>query len=406
MNEPPNPSLPSAPAVPDWLAQRLVAAGGSVPFATYMQWVLHDPQVGAYATGRLRVGPTGDFATSPSLGPDFAALLTPQLVEWFGHWPQESADRLCLVETGPGEGSLALDLANSLVDQCPGLANRLDLVLVEPNRGMAERQRQWLVDCPIPVRWASFDELAQAPVRGVVLAHEVLDALPVERIEWDGALWRQQEVRLQGDPSQGFSLRLAPGEPLSPEQLAQLEPYGLLVPNPHRLPGWCSEWHSGVQPWLAACGGALAQGFLLVVDYALEAWRYYANQRSQGTLMAYRQQTASADPLAEPGHWDLTAHLCLDALQNDAKHCGWQPLGQCRQGEALLALGLAQRLHGLQQLDPADLAMALARRESLLRLVDPAGLGEFRWMAFGRGLGLEEPALPRFLRPPGPPTSC
>ena len=406
MTEPLTRSLPQAPAVPDWLRQRLQAAGGAVSFATYMDWVLHDPQVGAYATGRLRVGPKGDFATSPSLGPDFAALMAPQLADWLGHWPEESSNRLSLVETGPGEGSLARDLVTLLVEQWPSLASRLDLVLVEPNQGMVDRQRALLADCPIPVRWSSFEQLAQAPLRGVVLAHEVLDALPVERIQWDGALWRQQVVRLQGDPSQGFSLRLEPGEPLTPEQRAQLEPLGLLVPRPERPQGWCSEWHRGVEPWLAACGGALAQGFLLVVDYALEAWRYYAIQRSQGTLMAYRQQTASADPLREPGQWDLTAHLCLEALQADAQRSGWQPLGQCRQGEALLALGLAQRLHGLQQLDPTDLAVALARRESLLRLVDPAGLGEFRWMAFGRGLGQVQPLLPHFLRPPGPPTSC
>ena len=391
------------PPVPEWLRDRLQAAGGAVPFAVYMDWVLHDPQVGAYATGRLRVGPRGDFATSPSLGPDFADLMVPQLVAWFSHWPADSPERLSLVETGPGEGSLALDLARGLVEHCPALARRLDLVLVEPNGGMAARQRQLLADCPIPVRWASLAELAQAPVRGVVLAHEVLDALPVERIEWDGALWRQQVVRLHGTLQQGFTLRLEPGDPLPPAHLAQLEPLGLLVSDPKREPGWCSEWHPGVGPWLKACAAAMEQGFLLVVDYALEAWRYYGLQRSQGTLMAYRQQQASPDPLREPGHWDLTAHLCIDSLQAAAERAGWQSLGQCRQGEALLALGLAQRLHGLQQLDPRDLAVALARRESLLRLVDPAALGDFRWLAFGREVGL---ATPCFLRPPGPPANC
>jgi SAM-dependent MidA family methyltransferase len=79
--------------------------------------------------------------------------------------------------------------------------------------------------------------------------------------------------------------------------------------------------------------------------------------------------------------------------------CGWQPLGQCRQGQALLALGLAERLHGLQQ--GSDLAAQLARREALLRLVDPAALGDFRWLAYGRGLAsLAGQGPPRFLREP------
>ena len=140
----------------------------------------------------------------------------------------------------------------------------------------------------------------------------------------------------------------------------------------------------------------------MVVDYALEARRYYAPHRSAGTLLAYRNQLASPDPLRDPGHWDLTAHLCLESLERDALQSGWSWIGSCRQGQALLALGLAQALHQLQ--DPrqaADLAERLAQREALLRLVDPAGLGEFRWIALARGLpqaGAASP--PRFLDEP------
>jgi SAM-dependent MidA family methyltransferase len=123
---------------------------------------------------------------------------------------------------------------------------------------------------------------------------------------------------------------------------------------------------------------------VLVVDYALDNRRYNAAIRAVGTLIAYRQQRASGDLLQDPGHWDLTAHLCLEPLEADARASGWQPLGQRRQGEALLALGLAQRLHGLQSSRPDQLAAALASREALLRLVDPGGLGAFQWIAFGR----------------------
>ena len=375
--------------LPDWLRQRLTAAGGSVPFATYMQWVLHDPVHGAYGSGRLRIGPQGDFVTSPSLGVDFAALLALQLIDWLEALNPPANGRLSLVETGPGEGQLALDLAHWIALERPELARQLELVLVEPNPGMAERQRLRLRSCPVPARWASFKDLAAEPVVGVVLAHEVLDALAVERIVSDGALWRRQRVALQQD-----ALRLIPGEPLELELLAQLEPLGLAQPGPQRPASWCSEMHPGLAPWLADCGRGLRQGQLLVIDYAHEAWRYYAPQRSNGTLMAYRAQRASDDPLLEPGAWDLTAHLCLESLQSAAERSGWRGLGQCRQGQALLALGLAQRLHGLQQTPEAGLEQLLQRREALLRLVDPAGLGDFRWVAFARGPN-EPPAVDR-----------
>jgi SAM-dependent MidA family methyltransferase len=392
--------------VPEWLQHRLEARGGSVPFRTYMEWVLHDPEHGAYGSGRLRIGPRGDFATAPSLGPDFAALLVGQLADWLGRLAEDQPgdQPLALMETGPGEGTLAADLAEALARDWPQLAVRTELVLVEPNAGMAERQRRRLAGCALPCRWSNFEQLAAAPRRGVLLAHEVLDALAVERIAWDGERWCRQQVTLHGGPPAGPRLRLEPGVPLGPASSEELQQRGLLPASPQRPPGWCTELHPGLQPWLAQAAGCLSAGALLVIDYALEAWRYYAPQRSVGTLLAYRAQRASADPLADPGQADLTAHLCIEALQDAARATGWQMLGHCRQGEALLALGLAQRLHGLQG-DPGGLAVLLPRREALLRLVDPHALGDFRWLAFARGLGLPEP---RFLQDPGlsaaPPT--
>jgi SAM-dependent MidA family methyltransferase len=391
-------------SLPAWLLERLQAAGGRVPFSTYMGWVLHDPEHGAYGAGHLRIGPAGDFATAPSLGPEFAALLLPQLAEWLETLGAASDARLALVEAGPGEGSLAADLAAGLAAGWPALAARTELVLVEPNAGMAERQRRRLADCPLPCRWASFADLAAAPHRGVVLAHEVLDALAVERIVADGAHWRRQMVALHAGADAALALRLEPGEPLGPEADAALTALGLLPPSCQRPEGWCTELHPQLEPWLADCGAALQAGALLVIDYALEAWRYYAPQRSAGTLLAYRGQRASGNPLLDPGDWDLTAHVCIESLEAAATAAGWMPLGHCRQGEALLSLGLAQRLHGLQQEGGSaaaapDLASLLARREALLRLVDPIALGDFRWLAYGRGLEL---GVPRFLRePPG-----
>ena len=369
---------------PLWLAERLRAAGGAVDVAQYMAWVLHDPVHGAYGSGRLRVGPKGDFATSPSLGPQFAALLAPQIAQWL---QQHGDSPLSLIEAGPGEGDLAADLVMQLVAGWPELARQLELVLIEPNAGMAARQRRRLAAAPLRVRWASFADLAASPLQGVLLAHEVLDALPVARVIWDGACWRRQVVRFDEAGAAGLPLRLEPGEPLDPQvdaaewRLLQLR--GLLAH--HRLPsGWTTELHTAVAPWLADAAAALDRGVLLVVDYALENRRYNLETRASGTLLAYRDQRASGDLLGDPGHWDLTAHLCLETLEADACSSGWQPLGQRLQGEALLALGLAQRLYGLQQSRPDQLAEALASREALLRLVDPAGLGAFRWVALGR----------------------
>lgn len=371
------PGVTTAPAdpAPPWLLERLQAAGGSVPFHTFMAWALHDPEHGYYGAGRARIGPEGDFATSPSLGEEFASLLLLQVSEWLEQLP---GDRLSLLETGPGEGHLARQLATGLARQRPDLATRCEVVLLEPNPGMAARQQQVLRDIPLPLRWAGWEELQRQPLSGVVIAHEVLDALPVDRVLWDGACWRWQHVA--SDPRGG--LTLIPGPPLDPDQLDDLA--ALKLPSAGLPPGWCTERHPDLGPWLEACGGALRDGVLLVVDYAMEARRYYTPQRANGTLLAYQGQRAQANPLLAPGEWDLTAHLCLDTLRGAAAATGWHGLGERRQGEALLALGLAERLAAPQRLTGATLAVELRRREQLLRLVDPRALGEFRWLVFER----------------------
>lgn len=356
-------------------------------FRTYMDWVLHDPEWGAYGSGRLRIGPQGDFVTSPSLGGEFAALLARQLLAWLQDTANGQPGPVSLVEAGPGEGTLALDLAKTVHQLAPDLRDRLEIVLVEPNHGMADRQRLLLAQSPLPVRWTTLAALAEAPLQGVLLAHEVLDALAVDRFQRQHEQWCQQRVSLVND-----RLALVAADPLDASALKKLEALGLGPGSESRPEGWCSELHPGVAPWLQQAAAALSRGRLLVIDYALEAWRYYAPQRSNGTLMAYRDQVASADPFQAPGEWDLTAHLCIDSLQQDALSSGWVPIGQRRQGEALLALGLAQRLHGLQQ--EALLESALQKRESLLRLIDPAALGDFRWLAFRRNDPLDATRQP------------
>jgi SAM-dependent MidA family methyltransferase len=407
------------------LASRLERAGGSVPFQTFMAWALHDPSHGAYGNGSLRIGPSGDFATAPSLGPEFAALLAPQLADWLmalaelnagaqppansvasGSPPPSAGEAaaehpLALIEAGPGEGSLALQLAQALAEGWPALARRCELVLLEPNPGMEARQRQLLAASPLPVRWSDAAALAAAPLRGVLLAHEVLDALAVERIVQRGERWHRQRVALERG-----GLRWQVGEPLEAELEPQLRALGLLSPEgrANRGEGWCTELHPQLEPWLRQAAAGLEQGWLLVIDYALEAWRYYAPQRADGTLMAYRQQRAGADPLADAGRCDLTAHVCLDSLERAAAATGWRWRGSCRQGEALLALGLAARLERLQHQPDVPLPELLQRREALLRLVDPGCLGDFRWVALqGPPLaGAEAEDPPLFLRPPQP----
>ena len=394
---------------PDWMQQRLKSHGSQVPFSTFMEWALHDPEHGAYGAGHLRVGTEGDFVTSPSLGDDFSALLAQQLIEWLEVLARRHPDQpLAVVDVGPGEGHLIDQLRPHLAAEAPDLIGRLECVLVELNPGMEARQRSLLSnDHPIPCRWSALETLRAEPLIGILIAHELLDAFPVERlIVRDGTLQRQL-VQLQSS-DQGPGSLVWGEAPLPADLSAQIQQQaqrtGFPLPPMGVEDGWATEWHHAVEPWLRQARDAMQDGMLLVVDYAMEASRYYAARRPDGTLTAYRQQQASGDVLRHAGEQDITAHLCLETLLDSAKATGWMPVGQCRQGEALLALGLSERFTALQQLPGDQLDEALRRRESLLRLVDPSCLGELRWLAFQRSA--ENDASPmltpsRFLREPG-----
>lgn len=386
---------PAAPC-PLWLQQRFEQVGGSVPFSQFMDWALHDPEHGAYGSGQLKIGKAGDFVTSATLGPDFAALMAGQLVQWIRTLAQDHpTETLSIVEVGPGEAEMSCELITHLAEQLPELRHRLELVLVEANPGMEQRQRNRLEQhqrsCEpqqrLSQRWASLSDLKTKPVIGVLIAHELLDALPVERLELIDGQLRRQTVQLQQDDDGDLGLRWGHEpipQPLQERLNATLAAAQIALPPDNAEDGWTTEWHDQCARWFAEASEALIAGHLLVVDYALEAHRYYSSQRSQGTLIAYRNQRASENVLADAGKNDITAHLCLETLVHQATNNGWSLEGQCRQGEALLALGLAERFSSLQQLPGHQLAEGLQRREALLRLVDPACLGEFRWLSFLR----------------------
>ena len=353
-----------------------------------MDWALHHPEHGYYGSGRVQIGPQGDFATSPSLGPDFATLLGRQLIDLLRTLPDQTG-RLSLVEVGPGEGDLAADLQAVLACHAPDLIERCELVLVERSACLRQRQQHRLEGVSgCPVRWCSIEELQAAPVQGVVLAHELLDAFPVDRLVLHQGELQLQGVRLQQQNQLNWTTLAIPA-PLQKE----LESSGIVLPPPGSDDGWTTEWHSTLRPWLASLASSVTDGALLVIDYALEASRYYTARRSEGTLMAYCKGIAGLSPLVHAGEQDLTAHLCIETLTQAAAHSGWQLQDQRRQGEALLALGLASDLHALQQLPATELAQALKRREALLRLVDPAALGDFRWLLYSRGAGADRLSL-------------
>lgn len=377
----------SVATCPNWLEKRIDEAGGSISFSQFMDWSLNDPEHGAYGSGRLRIGKKGDFVTSPSLGPEFAELLAIQLVDWLKQLEKKLSNNqtLSLIDIGPGEGDLAKDLIISIHNSCPEICKKLNLILVEENDGMARRQKTNLKTISfVNIYWKSLKELEDSPVYGVVIANELLDALPVERIIYRNKCLYQQGVSIvkKGDDSILTFIDL----PLSEEIIYSLEETcnsrDLNIPPIGISDGWSSEWHVGLDDWFSRTSRIINIGALLIIDYSLDAKSYYNPSRSSGTLLAYRNNTSSSDILRDPGHWDLTAHLCFETLDFYSKKNNFRFLGKVPQGQALLSLGLADKLYDLNSLTSNQISYALNKRENLLRLIEPSGLGGFLWIAY------------------------
>ncbi len=390
---------------PEWLIDRIINSGGSISFYKYMDLVLNDPENGFYSTGRLNIGKDGDFCTSPSLGNDFASLLAIQVVDWLLDLEKSGieSELFSLVEIGPGEGTLSRDLAIAITEIAPALISKIEFVLVELNVGMRKRQEKVVNNFEgIYCRWCDLEDLILSPVTGVVIANEALDAFPVERLIFTGNKVFRQGVSLRKINDEYF-LEFVDLKPTTAIMEFLQESNSLLnieFPPKDLCDRWVTEWHRDLPTWFGKLSNVLINGSLLIVDYAMESKRYYNVNRKDGTLISYRNQKANTNILKDPGLSDLTAHLCIESTISYALINGWKFMGETRQGQALLALGLSRFLFSLQNTSSQDLSAALNRRESLLRLVDPMGLGEFRWLAFQKDNSYDLILSNRFLQEP------
>ena len=374
---------------PDWLVKKIIQMGGTISFYDYMNFVLNDPINGYYGSGKAKLGVRGDFVTSSSLSDDFAFLVGRQIEEWLIQFKSIflSNQKLAVIEFGAGDGSFMSGLIKYFLENSKNFLEGVSFVIIEPNEGMVEKQKNKLeefLNLGIDILWKGLEELEENNINGIVIANEVLDALPVERITFSKEKLFRQAVSIDKKSCTLFLDEMPITSELEKSiELAKSE-LGITIPPKDALEGWTTEWHLDNSEWLKALYGKINNGILLIIDYAKEAEKYYTSRNSDGTMVAYKNQKMIPNVLDSPGNCDLTSHVCVETLINDAENIGFNTVGITKQGEALLALGLAERLYGIQKEFKEDLSNALLRRETLLRLVDPVCLGDFKWFVFNK----------------------
>jgi SAM-dependent MidA family methyltransferase len=355
------------------IGAQLAAAGGWLSFERFMELALYAPGLGYYSAGSVKIGVGGDFVTAPEVSDLFNRCVARQCAEILTATGGE------ILELGAGTGRMAAVVLSALAAQ--GVLPERYAIL-EVSADLAARQRARLAQLPPQLRervvW--LERLPESPVRGVMLANEVADALPCRRFSWRAGAVRELGVALAPAAS---------GEEISfREQSAAADApllracEGLLASLEGELPqGYASEVCLRVEPWIASLSECLGRGVLLLCDYGLPRRHYYHRERASGTLRCHFKQRAHADPYINVGVQDITAWVDFTRIAEAALAANLTVSGFATQAAFLLATGLegfvAEADDGAQRARLAGEAR---------RLVMPEEMGEaFKFMALTRG---------------------
>jgi len=363
------------------LVQRIAAEirrDGPMTFARYMDIALYDREAGYYAADQhasdAETGPgrSGDFLTAPEGHPIFGWAMARHLESvWTA---LDRPGRFVVREHGAGTGALAVGILDGLRRSRSPLLDAIRYQAADASPARLDALRERVSGLGLGDLLGPFDA---APETGAILANELLDALPVHRVEGgsDGALL-ERFVVLESDGSFGTTL----GAPSTPDLAARLDAEGV-----HLEPGQPAEICLAVDAWVADAAASLARGELLVIDYGYDASELYRPERGS-TLRAYHRHRVHADPLVAIGRQDLTAHVDLSAVERAAAAADLTPIGRTSQARFLAALEAGELLVALQTDPEIDLGRYLEARSALVRMLDPRVTGGFAVLAFGRDM--------------------
>jgi SAM-dependent MidA family methyltransferase len=357
-------------AAREHIVRRIRASDGWIDFETFMELALYAPGLGYYSAGSTKIGAAGDFTTAPEVSELFGRCVARQCAQILAHTPGGS-----ILEIGAGTGSMAATVLRELAAS-DALPMRYDIL--EVSADLAERQRQRLAALPDAlrsrIRW--LQQLPPKPLHGVILANEVLDALPCQRFVMREATVEALGVTAAADGTLGWARR-----PADAALTAAVDELKRTLPAPLAA-GYCSEVCPRVDPWVAGLAACLERGVLLLFDYGLPRAQYYQPDRDAGTLTCHFKHRAHFDPFLNIGVQDITAWVDFTRVALAGHDCGLAVLGLCTQAGFLLGTGidvfLAQARDALEQARLAGEAR---------RLLLPGEMGEaFKLLALGRGV--------------------
>ncbi|WP_256777088.1 MULTISPECIES: class I SAM-dependent methyltransferase [unclassified Stenotrophomonas] len=356
----------------------ILANGGAIPFARFMELSLYTPGLGYYSAGASKFGESGDFTTAPELGPLFAATVANAIAPVM----QQLGPQARFMELGGGSGAFAEVLLKRMLE-LDALPERY--AILEPSADLRERQRERLEKALIGpvfelVEW--LDGPFEDDWDGIVFANEVIDALPTPRfLARDGMVY---EETVELDAQGAFVRGAQPADAMLSAAVRHIEHYR----EKPFADGYRSELLPQLPYWIQAVAGGMQRGAMLFIDYGYPRGEYYQDERDDGTVRAFYRHQVHNDLYRWPGLQDLTASVDFTALAEAGTGAGFEIAGYCTQANFLLGNGLDALLAKAEA--RVDEFGKVRLRDQVKKLTLPTGMGErFQVMGFQRDVEFE-----------------
>lgn len=340
---------------------------GPIPFERYMSLALYSPGLGYYSAGSQKLGTSGDFVTAPEISPLFSQCVARQCAQVLSELSSGN-----IFELGAGSGKMALDVLHALENE--GMLPEHYYIL-EVSADLHDRQRR-LFQEKAPqylsrVTW--LDRLPPHPMDGIIIANEVMDALPIHKFKIENTI-KEYYVDFMDDH---FVWHV--DEPSAAELVERIDRLDIAFKS-----GYESEINLQLPSWIRSLSNCLQRGLILLMDYGFPRHEYYHPDRCQGTIMCHYRHRAHSDPLVLTGLQDITAHVDFTDVAESAKQNNLDVVGFTHQAAFLLNCGLIDLVPPTE-----DVVIAFRTAQEIKRLTLPSEMGElFKMIALVRGIDM------------------
>lgn len=359
--------------VQNLIRSEITMAGGWLPFTRYMELAIYSPGMGYYSSSTSKFGCTGDFVTAPEVSSLFGRSLARQAIQIIEGVSKENGD---ILEFGAGTGKLALDILLELenIGRLPQ-----NYFILEVSGELQKRQRKLFEKfAPYLLSRVKWIKNLPAKFNGLILANEVLDAMPVHLVVGRNNSLFERGVVWNGKKFEWSDRLLVEGELFNIAQ--EIIPQD--SSNNSDLNSYVSEISLSARGFIRSLADILEKGAVVIIDYGFGSNEYYHVQRNCGTLMCHYKHYVHNNPFYCPGLQDITSHVDFTAIADVAISKGLELIGYTTQAQFLINCGITDLL---AEISVENTSEYLPMANQLQKLVSPAEMGElFKVIAIGR----------------------